>query len=124
MTLTRKDAAATTLTALTVLAYVATHEAWAVPLIGDSRRWAAPVGGPGPPPRNTDAVPRRFRGRFRRGSAGPQGRHRVRLVAELDVFAQKIHHHRIINVVVVLHDLFIHRHHQERIPRTKRNRVV
>ncbi len=41
MTLTRKDAAATVLTALAVLAYVATHEAWNVWLIGSSHRWAA-----------------------------------------------------------------------------------
>jgi hypothetical protein len=43
MTLTRKDAAATFLTGLVVLAFVATHEAWNVPLIGDSHRWAAVV---------------------------------------------------------------------------------
>lgn len=43
MTLTRKDAAATGLTGLAVLAYLATHEGWNVPLIGDSRRWAAVV---------------------------------------------------------------------------------
>jgi hypothetical protein len=41
MTLTRKDAAATVLTALAVLAFVATHEAWNVWLIGSSHRWAA-----------------------------------------------------------------------------------
>lgn len=43
MTLTRKDAAATFLTSLVVLAFLATHEAWNVPLIGDSHRWAAAV---------------------------------------------------------------------------------
>jgi hypothetical protein len=43
MTLTRKDAAATFLTGLVVLAFFATHEAWNVPLIGDSHRWAAVV---------------------------------------------------------------------------------
>lgn len=41
MTLTRKDVAATALTALAVLAFAATHEGWGVPLVGDSRRWAA-----------------------------------------------------------------------------------
>jgi hypothetical protein len=41
MTLTRKDAVATSLTGLAVLAFLATHEAWNVPLIGDSHRWAA-----------------------------------------------------------------------------------
>lgn len=41
MTLTRKDAAATVLTALAVLAFVATHESWNVWLIGSSYRWAA-----------------------------------------------------------------------------------
>src|SRR5438128_3870491 len=41
MTLTRKDAAATALTILVVLAFLATHEGWGVPLIGDSHRWAA-----------------------------------------------------------------------------------
>ena len=40
MTLTRKDLSATLLTALAVLTYVATHEGWNVPLVGDSRRWA------------------------------------------------------------------------------------
>ena len=40
MTLTRKDLAATLLTALTVLVYAATHEGWNVWLLGDSRRWA------------------------------------------------------------------------------------
>jgi hypothetical protein len=41
MTLTRKDAGATLLTALVVLVFLATHESWNVWLIGDSRRWAA-----------------------------------------------------------------------------------
>ena len=41
MSLTRKDAWATALTALAVLAFAATHEGWNVPLIGDSHRWAA-----------------------------------------------------------------------------------
>jgi len=41
MTFTRKDAAATVLTALVVLVFVATHQGWDVPLIGDSHRWAA-----------------------------------------------------------------------------------
>jgi hypothetical protein len=41
MTLTRKDALATSLTGLAVFAFLATHEAWNVPLIGDSHRWAA-----------------------------------------------------------------------------------
>jgi len=41
MTLTRKDAAATLLTALAVLIFFATHEAWNVALVGDSHRWAA-----------------------------------------------------------------------------------
>jgi hypothetical protein len=39
--LTRKDAAATGLTALVVLTFVATHESWNVPLVGSSHRWAA-----------------------------------------------------------------------------------
>ena len=43
MTLTRKDAAATALTALCVLVFAATHEGWNVWLVGDSRRWAAGV---------------------------------------------------------------------------------
>jgi hypothetical protein len=43
MTLTRKDLSATLLTALVVLTYVATHEGWGVPLVGDSRRWATGV---------------------------------------------------------------------------------
>jgi hypothetical protein len=41
VTLTRKDAAATALTILAVLAFFATHEGWNVWLIGDSHRWAA-----------------------------------------------------------------------------------
>jgi hypothetical protein len=41
MTLTRKDAGAAALTALAVLAFLATHEGWGVPLVGDSHRWAA-----------------------------------------------------------------------------------
>jgi hypothetical protein len=41
MTLTRKDAAATALTALAVLVFFATHEGWGVPLVGGSHRWAA-----------------------------------------------------------------------------------
>jgi hypothetical protein len=41
MTLTRKDAAAAALTTLAVLVFLATHEGWGVPLVGDSRRWAA-----------------------------------------------------------------------------------
>ena len=43
MTLKRKDAVATSLVGLAVLAFLATHEAWNVPLIGDSHRWAAAV---------------------------------------------------------------------------------
>jgi hypothetical protein len=41
MTLTRKDAAATGLVGLAVLAFLATHEAWNIALIGGSHRWAA-----------------------------------------------------------------------------------
>jgi hypothetical protein len=41
MALTRKDFAATVLTALAVLAFTATHEGWNVWLIGSSHRWAA-----------------------------------------------------------------------------------
>jgi hypothetical protein len=41
MTVGRKDLAATALTVLVVLAFVATHQSWGVPLIGDSHRWAA-----------------------------------------------------------------------------------
>lgn len=43
MTLTRKDALATVVTALAVLAFVATHEAWNVWLVGSSHRFAAVV---------------------------------------------------------------------------------
>lgn len=43
MTLTRNDAAAAALTALVVLVFVATHEGWDLPLVGDSHRWAAGV---------------------------------------------------------------------------------
>jgi membrane-bound ClpP family serine protease len=43
MTLTRKDAVATGLVGLAVLAFLATHEAWNVPLVGDNHRWAAAV---------------------------------------------------------------------------------
>jgi hypothetical protein len=39
--LTRKDVAATGLTALVVLAFLAAHESWNVPLVGSSNRWAA-----------------------------------------------------------------------------------
>jgi hypothetical protein len=41
MQLTQKDLAATVLTALIVLVFLATHEGWNVWLVGDSRRWAA-----------------------------------------------------------------------------------
>jgi hypothetical protein len=41
MTLRSKDAAAAALTALAVLVFLATHEGWGVPLVGDSRRAAA-----------------------------------------------------------------------------------
>ena len=41
MALTRKDAAATALTMLVVLAFLATHEGWGVWLVGGSHRWAA-----------------------------------------------------------------------------------
>ncbi len=41
MALTRKDLAATVLTALAVLAFAATHQGWNVWLIGGSHRWAA-----------------------------------------------------------------------------------
>ncbi len=41
MKLTLRDLAATLLTALIVLVLAATHEGWGVPLVGDSRRWAA-----------------------------------------------------------------------------------
>ena len=43
MTLTRKDAVATGFTAVAVFVFLATHEAWNVPLVGDSHRWAAAV---------------------------------------------------------------------------------
>jgi hypothetical protein len=41
--LTRKDTAATLLTALAVLTFAAAHEGWNVWLVGDSRRWATGV---------------------------------------------------------------------------------
>jgi len=41
MTFTRKDLGATVLTALVLLTFAAAHESWNVPLVGDSRRWAA-----------------------------------------------------------------------------------
>jgi hypothetical protein len=41
MTLSRKDLAATALTALVVATFFATHEGWNVWLVGDSHRWAA-----------------------------------------------------------------------------------
>lgn len=40
MTLTRRDLAATVLTALAVLVFAAVHQGWNVPLVGDSVRWA------------------------------------------------------------------------------------
>jgi hypothetical protein len=43
MTAVRKDLAATLLTSLAVLVYFANREGWSVPLVGDSRRWAAAV---------------------------------------------------------------------------------
>jgi hypothetical protein len=43
MTLTRKDAVATSLTGLAVLAFLTTHESWDIPLIGSNHRWAAAV---------------------------------------------------------------------------------
>jgi hypothetical protein len=43
MTLTRRDAVATGLTGLAVLAFLATHEGWSVALIDDSHRWTAAV---------------------------------------------------------------------------------
>jgi hypothetical protein len=43
MTFTRKDAAATVLTALAVLVFVATHEGWNFWLVGESHRSAAAV---------------------------------------------------------------------------------
>src|SRR5918911_542032 len=41
MAVSRKDVVATGLTVLVVLVFLATHEGWAVPLVGDSHRWAA-----------------------------------------------------------------------------------
>jgi hypothetical protein len=41
MAVSRKDVVATGLTILVVLTFIATHEGWGVPLIGDSHRWAA-----------------------------------------------------------------------------------
>jgi hypothetical protein len=41
MTLNRKDLLATTLTALAVATFFATHEGWNVWLVGGSHRWAA-----------------------------------------------------------------------------------
>ena len=41
MAINRKDVLATLLTAIVVLAFLATHEGWGVWLIGDSHRWAA-----------------------------------------------------------------------------------
>ena len=41
LTLTRKDAAATFVTALAVLVFVAAHQSWDVWLVGSSNRWAA-----------------------------------------------------------------------------------
>ena len=43
MTLGRKDALATALTALVVLTFFATHQGWNVWLVGGSHRWAAGV---------------------------------------------------------------------------------
>src|SRR5690242_760415 len=43
MTSSRKDAAATVLTALAVLTFVATHDGWNVWLVGNSHRWAAGI---------------------------------------------------------------------------------
>ena len=43
MTLTPKDAVATGLTGLAMLAFLATLGGWNVPLVGDSHRWAAVV---------------------------------------------------------------------------------
>lgn len=40
MTRVRKDLLATTLTALVVVVFAATHEGWGLPLIGSSHRWA------------------------------------------------------------------------------------
>ena len=41
MELTRRDGAATLLTAAAVFVFFACHEGWNVPLVGDSVRWAA-----------------------------------------------------------------------------------
>jgi hypothetical protein len=41
MTLGRKDVAATGLTVLVVLVFLAASQGWGVPLVGDSNRWAA-----------------------------------------------------------------------------------
>lgn len=41
MTLSRKDVAATALTAVAVVTFFATHEGWNVWLVGSSHRWAA-----------------------------------------------------------------------------------
>jgi hypothetical protein len=43
MMISRKDLAATGLTALAVMTFFATHEGWNVWLVGDSHRWAAGV---------------------------------------------------------------------------------
>lgn len=43
MLLRPRDVAATVLTALAVVTFIATHEGWNVWLVGDSRRWAAGV---------------------------------------------------------------------------------
>jgi hypothetical protein len=43
MILSRKDVAATALTALVLVTFVATHEGWNVWLVGGSHRWAAGV---------------------------------------------------------------------------------
>lgn len=43
MVFNRKDWAATGLTALVVVTFLATHEGWNVGLVGDSHRWAAGV---------------------------------------------------------------------------------
>jgi hypothetical protein len=43
MTSIRRDLEATAVTALVVLVFLASHEGWGVPLVGDSHRWAAGV---------------------------------------------------------------------------------
>ena len=43
MTLTRKEAVATGVAGLVLAAFLAMHEGWDVPLIGDSHRWATAV---------------------------------------------------------------------------------